>query len=268
MNFTSSETDFVLENEAYVPVPESEKRRLETVEDFDAELGRMRDAAAAGAMPDMRHCVIKGLDLAGRDLTGIDFRRSTFEGCDLHGTDFSGSEMDNIAFYDNDLVGMKLCGCKARGCSFRFQDMTDIDLSGANIYSSVLEDALNQDKVITDDETKWYKMRCPEEGEAFIAWTCCTDLRVVMMLVPRDAKRCMATMETGRVSKVKVLKITSIDETENYTWAQSTVDPDFYYEVGKWLEPANGFQEDRWKDSSPGIHFFLDRQQCVDYQSK
>ena len=89
-----------------------------------------------------------------------------------------------------------------------------------------------------------------------------------MMLVPADAKRCMATMETGRVSRVKVLKITSIDETENYTWAQSTVDPDFYYEVGKWLEPANGFQEDRWKDSSPGIHFFLDRQQCVDYQSK
>jgi hypothetical protein len=46
------------------------------------------------------------------------------------------------------------------------------------------------------------------------------------------------------------------------------VDADFYYEVGKWLEPANGFQEDRWKDSSPGIHFFLDREQCVAYQSK
>ena len=267
MNFTSSETDFVQENEAYVPVPESEKRRLETMEDFEAELCRAREAAA-GAMPDMRHCVIKGLDLAGRDLTGIDFRRSTFDGCNLHGADFSGSQMDNVAFYNNDLVGMKLRGCKARGCSFRFQDMTDMDLRGANIYSSVLEDAVNQDKVIIDDDTKWYKMRCPEEGEAFIAWKCCTDLRVVMMLVPRDAKRCMATMETGRVSKVKVLKITNIDETENYSWAQSTVDPDFYYEAGKWLEPANGFQEDRWKDSSPGIHFFLDRQQCVDYQSK
>ena len=268
MNFTSSETDFVLENEAYVPVPESEKRRLETLEVFDAELDRMRETAAAGAMPDMRHCVIKGLDLAGRDLTGIDFRRSTFDSCSLHGTDFSGSQMDNVAFYDNDLVGMKLRGCKARGCSFRFQDMTDIDLRGANIYSSVLEDALNQDKVITDDETKWYHMRCPEVGEAFVCWKCCTDLRVVMMLVPREAHRCMATMETGRAAKVKVLKITSIDETESYSWAQSTVDPDFYYEVGKWLEPANGFQEDRWKDSSPGIHFFLDRQQCVDYQSK
>lgn len=267
MNFTSSEMDFVKENEAYRPIPESDKRRLESPEAFDAELDRMR-GAAAGAMPDMRHCIIKGIDLAGRDLKGIDFRRATFDGCNLHGTDFSGSEMDNVAFYNNDLTGMKLCGCKARGCSFRFQDMTGIDLRGANIYSSVLEDALNQDKVITDDDTKWYKMRCPEEGEAFIAWKCCTDLRVVMMLVPRDAHRCMATMETGRVSKVKVLKITNIDETENYTWAQSTVDPDFYYEVGKWLEPANGFQTDRWKDSSPGIHFFLDRQQCVDYQSK
>ena len=163
---------------------------------------------------------------------------------------------------------MKLCGCKARGCSFRFQDMTGIDLSGANIYASVLEDAVNQDKVIIDDDTQWYRMRCPEYGKPFIAWKCCTDLRVVMMLVPADAKRCMATMETGRVSKVKVLKITSIDESENYTWAQSTVDADFYYEVGKWLEPANGFQEDRWKDSSPGIHFFLDREQCVAYQSK
>ena len=259
--------DFVKDNEAYVPVAESEKRRLEAIEDFDAELGKMRAECGPGVMPDMRHCIIKGIDLAGRDLTNIDFRRATFDGCNLHGTDFSGSQMDNVAFYNNDLVGMKLCGCKARGCSFRFQDITDIDLRGANIYSSVLEDAMNQDKVIIDDDTQWYKMRCPEEGP-FIGWKCCTDLRVVMMLVPADAKRCMATLETGRVSKVKVLKITSIDETENYTWAQSTVDPDFYYEVGKWIEPANGFQEDRWKDSSPGIHFFLDRQQCVDYQSK
>ena len=62
MNFTSSEMDFVKENEAYRPIPESDKRRLESSEAFDAELGRMRDAAA-GAMPDMRHCIIKGIDL-------------------------------------------------------------------------------------------------------------------------------------------------------------------------------------------------------------
>lgn len=271
MNFSQSEGDFIRDAEAYVPVPESEKPVISSEEELKRLLEERRAAAAAaddGTMPDFMHSKFKGLDLHGWDMTGLLLKRATFEDCDLRETDFSGSDMDHVAFYNNDLRGMKLRRCKARGCSFRFQDMTDIDLSGANIYASVLEDAINQDKVIIDDDTKWYRMRCPEEGEAFIAWKCCTDLRVVMMLVPRDAKRCMATMETGRVSKVKVLKITSIDESENYTWAQSTVDPDFYYEVGKWLEPANGFQEDRWKDSSPGIHFFLDRQQCVDYQSK
>ena len=270
MNFTSSERDYIKENEAYVPVPDSEKRRFESTDELKAVLEDWRAKAGAagdGAKLDLKNSIFEGLDLGGWDMTGLDLRRSTFEDCDLRKTDFSGSNLDNVAFYNNKLVGMKLCGCLARGCSFRFQDMTDIDLSGANIYASVLEDAINQDKVIYDDDTRWYKMLCPEEGP-FIGWKCCTDLRVVMMLVPADAKRCMATMETGRVSKVKVLKITSIDESENYTWAQSTVDPDFYYEVGKWLEPANGFQEDRWKDSSPGIHFFLDRQQCIDYQSK
>ena len=264
MNFSQSEKDFTEENEAYVPVSEESKTRYNTETDVRTALA----GRAAGNQLNMKHSVFTGLDLSGWDMTGLDLSRSTFDGCNLNGTDFSGSKLDNVAFYNNDLRNMKLNGCLARGCSFRFQDMTGIDLSGANIYASVLEDAVNQDKVIYDEKTRWYEMSCPEFGKPFIAWKCCTDLRVVMMLVPADAKRCMATMETGRVSKVKVLSIKSIDEKESYTWARSTVDSDFYYEVGKWLEPANGFQEDRWKDSSPGIHFFLDRQQCVDYQSK
>ena len=264
MNVSKSAEEFTEENEAYVPVSEESKTRYNTETDVRTALA----GRAAGNQLNMKHSVFTGLDLSGWDMTGLDLSRSTFDGCNLNGTDFSGSKLDNVAFYNNDLRNMKLNGCLARGCSFRFQDMTGIDLSGANIYASVLEDAVNQDKVIYDEKTRWYEMSCPEFGKPFIAWKCCTDLRVVMMLVPADAKRCMATMETGRVSKVKVLSIKSIDEKESYTWAQSTVDSDFYYEVGKWLEPANGFQEDRWKDSSPGIHFFLDRQQCVDYQSK
>ena len=263
MNFSQSEADFFKNAESYVPISESEKPRV----DSEDELRSILEAREPGTQLDMKHTIFTGLDLSGWDMTGLDLERATFDECDLRGTDFSGSMMDHVAFYNNELRDMKLRGCKARGCSFRFQDMTGIDLSGANIYASVLEDAVNQDKVITDDDTRWYRMSCPEAGP-FIGWKCCTDLRVVMMLVPADAKRCMATMETGRVSKVKVLSIKSIDESESFTWAQSTVDPDFYYEVGKWIEPANGFQEDRWKDSSPGIHFFLDRQQCVDYQAK
>ena len=252
MNFSQSEKDFFEEAESYTP--SENKPTIEKQSDFKK-------------IPDMHETIFRNLDLSNQDMCDLNLRRASFYDCNLNGTDFAGSMMDHVAFYDCDIRNAKMANCKLRGASFRGNDMEGIDLCGANIYAAVLEDAVNQDKVITNEETQWYEMRCPKEGP-FIAWKCCTELRVVMMLVPADAKRCMATMETGRVSKVKVLSIKSIDETKSYDWAQSTVDPDFYYEVGKWLEPANGFQEDRWKDSSEGIHFFLDRQQCVDYQAK
>ncbi len=261
MNFSQSEKDYLINSEK--PFIYEETPIIDSKEKFEEILNTRND----GKTPSFREIKLLNMDLSGRDLSGIDFWRTIFEKCDLTEADFSGSVMDDVAFYDSKITGINLKGCNARGASFRYHDMTGINLSGANIYGAVLEDATNQDKIITDDDTKWYKMSCPTEGP-FIAWKCCTDLRVVMMLVPAEAKRCMATQETGRVSKVKVLSIKSIDETSSYEWAQSTVDPDFYYEVGKWIEPANGFQENRWKDSSPGIHFFIDRQQCIDYQSK
>ena len=261
MNFSQSEKEFIEEASNYTA--SGDRRRISDA----SEVKEALDARNGSEQIDLHEVTFKDLDLSGWDMSNMNLRRATFDNCNLNGTDFHDSMMDHVAFYDCDIRNMKLNRCKVRGASFRGNDMEGIDLSGANIYAAVLEDASNQDKVIIDDDTRWYKMRCPEEGP-FIAWKCCTELRVVQMLVPADAKRCMATMETGRVSKVKVLSIKSIDETKSWDWAQSTVDPDFYYEVGKWLEPANGFQEDRWKDSSAGIHFFLERQQCVDYQSK
>ena len=261
MNFSQSEKDFIEEASRYSSG--GERKKITDINEVKELLAGRSDTDQL----DLSETIFLGLDLSNWDMSNLNLRRATFDNCNLHATDFHNSMMDHVAFYDCDIKEMKLNNCLVRGASFRGNDMEGIDLSGANIYAAVLEDATNQDKVIIDDDTRWYKMRCPEEGP-FIAWKCCTELRVVQLLVPADAKRCQATMETGRVSKAKVLSIKSIDETQKWDWAQSTVDPDFYYEVGKWIEPANGFQEDRWKDSSPGIHFFMERQQCVDYQSK
>ena len=260
MNFSQSEKDFFEEAEGYKP--SDNKRTIDDETELKGILDKRDDTQL-----DLHEVIFRDLDLSGWDMHNMNLRRASFYNCNLNKANFDGSMMDHVAFYDCDTRECILTNCKLRGASFRGNDMDGIDLRGANIYAAVLEDAQNQDKVITNEETRWYEMSCPTEGP-FVAWKCCTELRVVMMLVPADAKRCMATMETGRVSKVKVLSIKSIDETKSYDWAQSTVDPDFYYEVGKWLEPANGFQEDRWKDSSEGIHFFLSRQQCVDYQAK
>jgi len=261
MELNQSEKEFYQETMSFVPNPNP--RVIESEDEFKAELNKR----VPGELLNLREVKFKNMDLAGWDLSNLDIYKGSFSNCNLNAAVLDGCKADHVAFYDCDVRDMKIRNAKLRAGSFRYHDVEGVDISGTNIYACILEDAHNQDKMIIDDDTKWYKMSCPEEG-AFIAWKCCTDLRVVQMLVPADAKRCMATMETGRVSKVKVLSIKSIDETERFDWAQSTVDQDFFYETGKWLEPANGFQEDRWKDSSPGIHFFLDRQQCVDYQSK
>lgn len=208
---------------------------------------------------------IKDTDLEGYNLTNITFNLCSFENCNLAGADFSGSSISGTLFRECPMNACRFVNTNMTEAIFRDIDLSDSDLSGANLYAAVLEDA-NLDGIIVDENTKWYKQVPPEDG-AFIAWKCCSELRVVQLLVPRDARRVSATRETCRCDKAKVLSIKSIDKTISYDWAQSTVDPDFYYERGKWVEPSNGFEPDRWKDSSRGIHFFMEREQCIEYQT-
>ena len=48
MNFTSSEWDYVKDNEAYVPVAESEKRRIGSIEELERALAVAKAAGDTG----------------------------------------------------------------------------------------------------------------------------------------------------------------------------------------------------------------------------
>ncbi len=210
---------------------------------------------------------ITGADISGWDIPeNINFEWTVFTNVDMTDTTFRKCDLNHVWFKDCKTRAIRFLYCDVREANFRWLDFTGADFSGSNFYSTLFEYATTED-ITYNDDTKYYSMVCPETGP-FVAWKCCTDLRVVQLLVPADARRVSATADTCRCDKAKVLSIKSIDETKSYTWAQSTVDPDFYYEVGKWVEPANGFEPNRWRDSSQGIHFFMERQQAVDYQSK
>ena len=94
MNFSQSEQDFIYDNETYVPVRDEDKPRISSEDSLREAIGHR----APGGLLDMKHTVIKGLDLSGWDMRGLDLSRATFDGCNLNGTDFSGSKMDNVAF--------------------------------------------------------------------------------------------------------------------------------------------------------------------------
>ena len=104
---------------------------------------------------------------------------------------------------------------------------------------------------------------CPDFG-MFIGFKKASGY-IVVLEIPEDAKRLSATGRKCRCDKAKVLEIQNIDGTKaNVTKVKSGYDSNFVYEVGKTVSVDN-FCEDRWKECSPGIHFFINRQEAVNY---
>ena len=107
-------------------------------------------------------------------------------------------------------------------------------------------------------------MNCPEKG-SFIGFKKVSNNLIVELEITEDALRSSATGRKCRCSKAKVLSITNIDGTESNTnHAVSLRDPAFVYTVGKTVEVPD-FDINRWNECAPGIHFFISRQEAVDF---
>ena len=86
-----------------------------------------------------------------------------------------------------------------------------------------------------------------------------------MLEIPEDAKRLSATGRKCRCDKAKVLEIQNIDGTASgLTEIESDHDSNFIYRVGE-IVSVDDFDEDRWNECSTGIHFFINRQEAVNY---
>ena len=141
-------------------------------------------------------------------------------------------------------------------------NMSNWDLSFANLYSANLCSAdLRSAKNLS------LPIACPDTG-AFTAWKKCklpngSDC-IVELLIPADAKRSSATTRKCRCDKAEVVSITGMRGV-SYKKAHSARTICFVYEVGKTVSVPD-FDEDRWNECSTGIHFFITRQEAVDWQ--
>ena len=151
------------------------------------ELRKMLEERNPGEMLELKDCEFQNMDLCGWNLSDIDFSLSSFFDVRLDGCNFQRCKFENALLDGNSLVGADFRNAFLKGCCMRSCDMTDCDLRGANLFSSVLEKA-KKDGWKTDDETKWYKLRCPEEG-AFVGYKKCIGDRIVQLLIPADAAR-------------------------------------------------------------------------------
>ena len=148
-----------------------------------------------------------------------------------------------------------------RGADFYGADLRGADLRGANLCRADLRGA----KIELELLNKFYPICCPEVG-SFIAWKKVRGNLIVKLEVTETAKRSSAFGRKCRCSEAKVLDIQNLDGTsaDNVTVAYSTHDSNFAYRVGETVWVDN-FDEDRKNECAPGIHFFITRQEAVEY---
>lgn len=229
------------------------------------ELTAALDGRRPGERIDLSHRRIQDMDLSGMDLSNIDFTCTRFERVGLTGADMDRDNVSRCFFVDCPMRGVKLTNAEASDASFRELDLTGADLSGSSFYYAAF-DYSRLDGVKTDERTKWFSDAVPKEG-AFICWKMGANGRVIQLLVPAEARRACATSEAGRAEYAKVLSVTSVDRSTDYTWDTAMVDHDFMYEVGKYVYTDNGFDEYPWIEDAPGLHFFMDRDMAIAFGS-
>ena len=163
---------------------------------------------------------------------------------------------------DADLIGANLRDANLRCADLRGANLRDANLRDANLRCADLRGAKN---------VPYIPMVCPEEGK-FIGWKK-AEVReghnyrkvIVKLEIPASAKRSSATSRKCRCNKAKVLEIYNLDGTiAKERKCYSSYDNDFIYEVGKTVE-VDDFCEDRWDECAQGIHFFINRQEAINY---
>ena len=168
------------------------------------------------------------------------------ERADLSGADLRGADLSGAYLYGADLSGADLRGADLSGA-----DLSGADLSGADLRGADLRD------IKTNEHTAFFAMQCPEEG-AFVGWKKCRYDVIVKLLIPEDAKRSSATSRKCRASKVVVLEVFGAE------YGVSQNDEDTLYRVEETVTP-DSWDEDRWRECSNGIHFFITRAEAEQY---
>ena len=227
----------------------------------------LRHANLCGA--DLSDANLCGADLYGADLHGADLRRANLCGADLHGANLRyanlyaanlhGADLSEAILYDAnlcdaDLSEAILCGANLRGADLHGADLRYANLYAADLYDADLRGAKN---------VPFVPMTCPDSG-SFTAWKKAHG-HIVKLLIPEDARRSSATGRKCRCDKAVVIAIETVNgESAELDEIASDHDGTFIYKVGETVTETN-FCGDRFNECAAGIHFFINRQEAVDY---
>ncbi len=200
---------------------------------------------------DLRWANLHDADLYGADLNGADLRWANLRGANLHDADLYGADLYGADLRGANLRCADLRGANLNGADLYGADLYGADLRGANLYGADLRGAKNL----------IFPLSCPEIG-SFIGFKKAHD-GIVTLKITEDAKRSSATTRKCRCNKAEVIQIEGFDGKQ-LTQTCSAYDKSFIYRVGDVVE-VDDFCEDRWDECSTGIHFFITKEEAVNF---
>ena len=230
---------------------------------------------------DLKEFILKGVDLRKANLEGANLSKANLEDADLRDADLRGADLEganlseaNLEYADlrraclektnlseSNLSKTDCTYANLRNASLIYANLREAFLKGANLNKANLVGASLSD-VKYDETTSFFALQCPEKG-SFIGYKK-AGYRIVELLITEDSLRSSATSRKCRCSKAKVLSITDFNNTENFDMVASSYDKNFIYKVGEIIE-VKDFDENRWNECSTGIHFFITRQEAINY---
>ena len=223
------------------------KHKLWLVDDDNGERADLSRANLSRA--DLSRANLFGANLSGADLSG-----ANLSGADLSWANLSGADLSEANLFGANLFGANLFRANLFRANLSGADLSEANLSEANLSEADLFGAKN---------APFIPYACPAVG-SFIGYKKASG-HIVELEILSEAQRLSAAGRKCRCDKAKVLSIQNLDGTiSERKSVASNRDGNFIYTVGEIVE-VKDFDTDRWNECSTGIHFFINRQEAVDY---
>lgn len=200
-------------------------------------------------------------NLENADLEYVNLKYADLKYANLSNTDLSNTDLRYTNLRCVDLRYTDLRYTNLSHADLSYSNLSNANLSNANLSNADLSSA-NLKDIKTNIHTIGYNLACPEEG-SFIGYKKASGC-LIELLILEDAKRSSATTSKCRCNKAKVLDIENIETGKKVNEINSNYDINFIYKVGEIIHVDN-FDNNRWNECSTGIHFFVNKENAINY---
>ena len=228
--------------------------------------------------------------LSGR-IEGVCFSNCEFIDCNFGSIVFTNCLFDHCRFSRSSVTCSSFIDCRFQCGRIHLSNFSICDFSNVTTDSLVLHCSDFSNSTFTDCNMYTNAVRNCEFGRAkferthidigshvpdtgsFTGWKKCVarypdgavEYYIVKLTIPEDALRTNAGADKCRASKAIVEDVQDLTGNSVDKIVQSIYDSTFTYEKGKTIEVDN-FDENRFEECTFGIHFFLNRDNAVNFE--